>query len=71
MIYILILASWIPHRVGSFASETGVQVSTWTELPREVIETVMKNISLTTYGLVERLAVPGPPLPRRLVSSNL
>jgi len=31
--------------VCSFASEHGVQVSTWTELPREVIEIVMKNIS--------------------------
>ncbi len=39
------LSSRIPHRVSTFASEHGVQVSTWTELPREVIEIVMKNIS--------------------------
>ena len=39
------LASRILHRVSSFASEHGVQVNTWTELPREVIEIVMKNIS--------------------------
>lgn len=39
------LASRVLHRVSSFASEHGVQVSTWKELPREVIEIVMKNIS--------------------------
>ncbi len=39
------LASRIPHRVNSFASEHVVQVSTWTDLPREFIEIVVKNIS--------------------------
>ncbi len=29
----------------SFASGNGVQVSTWTELPREVIEIVLKDMS--------------------------
>ena len=40
-----ILSFRIPHRMGDFASEHGVQVSTWTELPREVIEIVMKDLS--------------------------
>ncbi len=40
-----ILASYISHRVSSFASDHGVQVSSWTELPREVIEIVMKDMS--------------------------
>ena len=33
------------HRLGSNASGYGVQVSTWTELPREVIEIVVKDMS--------------------------
>ncbi|DBA90789.1 TPA: hypothetical protein ACH3X1_003994 [Trebouxia sp. C0004] len=34
---------WLPgYRI---ASENGVQVSKWTELPREVIEIVLKNLS--------------------------
>ncbi len=32
-------------RVSSVASGHGVQISTWTELPREVIEIVMKDMS--------------------------
>ncbi len=40
-----ILAFRIPQRMSNFAIEHGVQVSTWTELPREVIEIVMKDLS--------------------------
>ncbi len=40
-----VLASRIPHCVSNIASQNGVQVSKWTELPREVIEIVLKNIS--------------------------
>lgn len=58
-------------RVSSVANGHGVQISTWTELPREVIEIVMKDMSRDDCGLVETLAVAGPLSPKLQVFSNL